>query len=139
MAKRRDNEETVIAAYTPGQEQQRVREIQQYVELHMAQEKLAQCVASHVQMDDDSLSSLMENTFGQSLHDYILQERMRLAQRMLLESSASISSIASALGYSSSSSFSNVFRKQLSMAPNVFRKTAPMEKLTTARGMLHWG
>lgn len=140
MAKRGDKNSDDADTVVSGSGQDTIRLILQCIERHMSDAGLEQRIASEVNMDRDGLSLLIEQTFGQTLEAYILQERMRAAQRMLLESSASIAAIARAVGYPSTSAFTSIFRKQLRMAPTTFRKTAPLEKLTSsAGGMLRWG
>ena len=55
---------------------------------------------------------------------YLLNWRMRLAQRALREDGASMAAIAQAVGYTSESAFSNAFKRVTGMAPKRYRDAA---------------
>jgi AraC-like DNA-binding protein len=55
---------------------------------------------------------------------YLLNWRMRLAQRALREGGASMAAIAQAVGYTSESAFSNAFKRVTGMAPKRYRDAA---------------
>jgi AraC-like DNA-binding protein len=54
---------------------------------------------------------------------YLTNWRMRLAERMLRETDASLSSVAPSLGYASESAFSNAFKRVTGVAPTEFRSS----------------
>jgi AraC-like DNA-binding protein len=54
---------------------------------------------------------------------YLLNWRMRLAERALHEGKTSISTLAQSLGYTSESAFSNAFKRVRGMAPKRYRDT----------------
>jgi AraC-like DNA-binding protein len=55
---------------------------------------------------------------------YVLNWRMRLAERDLSETDNSVADIAWSIGYGSESAFSNAFRRATGMSPGRFRKEA---------------
>jgi AraC-like DNA-binding protein len=55
---------------------------------------------------------------------YLVEWRMRLAQRSLREEGTSISEIATSLGYTSESAFSNAFKRVTGTAPRNYRNAA---------------
>ena len=55
---------------------------------------------------------------------YLLNWRMRLAERALREGNTSMSDLALSLGYTSESAFSNAFKRTRGMAPKRFRDSA---------------
>ena len=138
MATRGDNS-TAANATMPASDQELVLLVLQCIERHIADTKLAQRITAQTGVEREKISHLMVQSFGLSLEAMIIQERMRVAQRMLLESSASIAAIAQAVGYTSTSAFSTVFRKKLNMAPSEFRRTATLDSLISAGGIVHWG
>lgn len=139
MAQYEDNRDTTADKTKLREDFQKVCLIRQLVEQYLSDEKLEQRIELQMKMDCSALSSLVEQVLGSSLQTYIVQERMRNAQRMLLESSASITSIAKAVGYASALSFTSEFRQQFKVAPTVFRRTASPEQLLSSGGMQHWG
>ncbi len=52
---------------------------------------------------------------------YLTEWRMRLAQRTLRDEDASVSEIATSLGYTSESAFSNAFKRVTGTAPRNYR------------------
>lgn len=54
---------------------------------------------------------------------FLTEWRMHLAQRALLEDSASIAEVASSLGYGSESAFSNAFKRVTGRAPRHYRES----------------
>lgn len=52
---------------------------------------------------------------------YLAQLRMRLAQKMLQDQAATVSSVAQKLGYGSESAFSNAFKRHSGSSPSAFR------------------
>jgi AraC-like DNA-binding protein len=55
---------------------------------------------------------------------YLLNWRMRLAERALRTESAQVSTLALSLGYSSESAFSNAFKRTVGLAPKRYRDAA---------------
>lgn len=69
------------------------------------------------------LSSLIKEKTGKSLHQTVLEERIRLACRFLLSTENSIEQISFDTGFSSRNHFCTVFRKMLGTSPLAYRKT----------------
>ncbi|NYT85904.1 helix-turn-helix transcriptional regulator [Pollutimonas harenae] len=84
------------------------------------------------------ISSIFRKQLGVSVAQFMRDERMRRAQRLLVQTSLDIRMIAQALGYSSSANFSNAFRDHIGMSPSVFRETAPMTSITALQGSMKW-
>jgi two component transcriptional regulator, araC family len=59
---------------------------------------------------------------GIGLAEYLIQERMRLAQSLLKNTSFSISIIASRVGYVNFSHFAKVFKQEFGVSPSEYRK-----------------
>jgi len=55
---------------------------------------------------------------------YLLNWRMRIAERSLREENTSLSNLAQSLGYTSESAFSNAFKRTIGMAPKRYRDAA---------------
>lgn len=58
----------------------------------------------------------------QGIKEFILHHRLRLAQRLLRYDSLSVSRIAFAVGYASSSGFCTTFKRKVGCTPTAFRK-----------------
>lgn len=66
-------------------------------------------------------------TAGMTPIAYLTQWRIRLAERALSEGTEQIAEVANALGYSSVSAFSNVFKRETGLAPKAWRQAARSE------------
>lgn len=63
-----------------------------------------------------------ENT-GISPYQFVIDERIKVASKMLVESDKTITEICFSLGFSSQSAFTNVFRKKTAMSPSQYRQS----------------
>ncbi|MBS1656111.1 MAG: helix-turn-helix transcriptional regulator [Bacteroidetes bacterium] len=57
-----------------------------------------------------------------SIHRYVIQERIRLAQQLLKETDKQVKEIAGLCGYKRIENFSRVFKKEMGVAPSELRK-----------------
>ena len=84
------------------------------------------------------LSNIFRKQYGISLSQFLREERMCRAQRLLVQTSLGIHGIAQRLGYSSTANFSNAFRDHVGMSPSEFRENAPIESITALQGSMRW-
>ncbi|MBG7619671.1 response regulator [Herbaspirillum sp. AP02] len=68
------------------------------------------------------LSSAFKHCTGVTVFDFLREERMKEARRLLSESTLEIGAIALALGYSNTANFSTAFRDRFGMPPSHFRR-----------------
>lgn len=78
-------------------------------------------LAEAAEMSLFHFSRLFKLSTGVSPHQYILQERINLAKRMLAIPNQSISDICYSLGFSDQSHFTAVFRKMTGVTPRAYR------------------
>lgn len=74
--------------------------------------------------NEKRLSRAFRNELGITVFEFVRQERLRRATRMLLETSLSVTQIAEELGYSSSANFATSFRNHTGHTPSAFRSNA---------------
>ncbi len=79
-------------------------------------------IAKAVYLNPEYLSRLFKKEMGIALSDYLTQERMKIAKSLLLNTSFSISIIASKAGYVNFSHFAKAFKKEFGMSPSEYRK-----------------
>ncbi|MGB6102257.1 MAG: helix-turn-helix transcriptional regulator [Pusillimonas sp.] len=84
------------------------------------------------------LSTVFRKQLGTSVARFLREERMRRAQRLLVQTSLEVHVIAHSLGYSSSANFSNAFRDHVGTSPSDFRDNAPMTSITALQGTMLW-
>lgn len=78
-------------------------------------------LASSAGMSRSSFADKFRTLVGVPPLDYLLQWRMRLACQSLRRSSATVSTIAQMLGYTSDSAFSHAFKRVHGQAPLQYR------------------
>lgn len=74
-----------------------------------------------VALNEYKLKRGFKELFGTTVFEYIHQNRMDLAKRLLLETSKTAKEIAYETGYSSPQHFSKAFKKQFGIPPNSIR------------------
>ena len=77
--------------------------------------------AAHISVTPEYLSRSLSRYMNVSFSELIHQERMRIAQEMLRDSDRSVTEIALATGYSSSSAFITTFKNKFGITPQFFR------------------
>lgn len=78
-------------------------------------------MAAHLGMSKRRFRECFKATFGVSPAQYVLKERLRSAQRLLLKTNYDITSVALACGFSSHSHLTHAFQKRLGCSPSAFR------------------
>lgn len=96
---------------------QAVRYIQQNIELDLHRSEIADAIF----INSDYLARLFKKELGVSMKDYIISEKMRVAQSLLRGTNLPVSLVASKVGYSNFSYFSQVFKKETGMTPGEYR------------------
>ena len=86
-------------------------------------------VAANVGMSPAGLRARFKAETGYTLHEYQIHLRVKEAQRRLSNTSDDVTSIAHALGFSSSQYFATVFRRETGMTPGNYRKSHPKDVL----------
>jgi Response regulator containing CheY-like receiver domain and AraC-type DNA-binding domain len=81
----------------------------------------AEDVADHVHMSRSYFSQCFKKLTGSTFNDYLRQERIRAAERLLCETNQSIAWVAHAVGYNDSKYFSQLFYEQTRLLPSEFR------------------
>ncbi|MGB3288683.1 MAG: helix-turn-helix domain-containing protein [Burkholderiaceae bacterium] len=78
-------------------------------------------IAQRLGVNGRRLSRAFHRHMGMTLFEYLREERMRVACRLLRETSLSVAAIATELGYSSAANFSTAFRAHAGQSPSAYR------------------
>ncbi|VWC59384.1 two-component system response regulator [Burkholderia contaminans] len=81
-------------------------------------EQLARAVGTH----EKRLSRAFRDNLGQTVFEYLRQERLRIAQDLLDSTSLSIASIAKEIGFSTPANFATAFRERFGLTPTEWRR-----------------
>jgi AraC-like DNA-binding protein len=83
-----------------------------------------QSLADRVKISPHHLSQILNEKLGKSFYDYVNEQRVEYASRLLLsEPQRSITDIAFQSGYNSKNSFHNAFRRHTGTTPSDYRRT----------------
>ena len=78
-------------------------------------------IAEEHNLSADYLRKIYKMTVGESLSDYIMQERLRIAKEKLENSSETSRDIADSCGFSNANYFYTCFKKSYGMSPTTYR------------------
>ena len=93
-----------------------------YIVRHLNRDLSLHTLADVMQVSPAYLSHTFSVHEKQTLHSYILQERLRAACNMLRFSDYTISGISTYLGFASQSYFGSVFRREQGCSPSEYRR-----------------
>lgn len=99
-----------------------VKEMLDYIGAHFAEPISLDDVARHVSLSKATCCRDFKAQLGHTLSEHILNIRLQHASRLLLTTDSSITDVALACGFGSSSYFIMKFRKSTGVSPAVWRK-----------------
>lgn len=99
-----------------------VDRVKRYIAEHLDQNLTRELIANHVYLNPDYLARLFKRETGLSITDYLTEERMRLAQKLLVQTELPVSSIAEKSGIPNFSYFSKQFKRNTQMSPLEYRQ-----------------
>lgn len=115
-------EKAIASIAELGSNESVVEKIKRYIATHIDQEMSRQYIADYIGLSPDYVVKLFKKETGISISDYLLKERIDLAQELLAKTDTSISNVALAVGFENFSYFSTLFKKEVSMTPQEYRK-----------------
>jgi len=100
-------------------QEQRIRN---YIAANLTEKIRVSDVSRSCGISCSHFSRLFKNTIGVTLHQWVIEQRIEAAKRLLCETTAAISEIASATGFADQAHFSRVFSKTTNATPMVWRR-----------------
>ena len=79
-------------------------------------------LAQQAQLSEYHFAHMFKQSMQIPPHQYVMQRRLELAHQALQQTKASMMDISEQYGFSSSSHFSNRFKKQFGYSPSQMRK-----------------
>jgi AraC family transcriptional regulator len=98
-----------------------LRKVEDYVHDHLAEEVPVEKLAELVELSPSHFSHVFKESTGMSPLQFVVRERITLAQQLIRETSRSLIEIALDVGYTSPSHFAQVFRRVVGVTPTEFR------------------
>lgn len=93
----------------------------QYIQQHIGETILLKDLAKLVNLSEYYFAHIFKKQTGYAPVEYILKSRLEKARILLVYSQKSVSEIAYEVGYSSPSSFINIFTRKIGFSPRVYR------------------
>ena len=100
-----------------------VLDVANYVRHHLSERISVDAMAEELFLSRPYLSAKFRQDSGQTLTDFILNEKTEEAKRLLRYSDRTASVIAAYLGFSSQGHFCRVFKKYAGVTPNEYRES----------------
>lgn len=98
-----------------------VQRVIHYIRANLDEDLSRDLIADWIGLNPDYLTRLFKKETGQTIVDFISNERVERAKELLAKTDMPISMIASSVGYHNFSHFSQMFKKNTSMTPGVYR------------------
>lgn len=105
-----------------GEAQRLVRQAMAYIHERYAEPLTRADLARHVGMAEDYLTSCFHKEVGMTPIAYLNRYRVAQAKLLLGASATSITEIAAAVGFADSGYFSRVFRREVGVSPEAYRR-----------------
>lgn len=98
-----------------------VIDVSNYVQHHLSEPVDVEALAKAVYLSRTRLAVKFKEQTGMTLTEFILQEKINEAKRLIRYTDKPLSAISFYLGFSSQSHFANTFRKYAGCSPNEYR------------------
>ncbi len=102
--------------------QRLVRKAMAYLHEHFTETLTRRDIAEHVGLDEDYLTYCFRQELGMTPITYLNRYRVHQAKQLLKQTDKSVTAIALEVGFSDSGYFSRVFRREVGVAPEAFRR-----------------
>ena len=102
-------------------ESRRVSKVKEYIARHYREEIKLEELAALVAMAPSAFSRFFKQRTGRGPVDYIIDVRLGIAARMLVDTSTSVSEICYACGFNNLSNFNRTFKARRGYTPRDFR------------------
>lgn len=102
-----------------------IREAKHIIDAAIAYAPSCGELARQVHISAAKLSRGFSAIYGQSLHQYVIAERLETGARLLLENEKNVGEIAALVGYGKASNFAAAFKKRFGVAPREYRASHP--------------
>jgi len=104
-----------------GLPESKLRRVTAYIEANLQRELRLEELAAVTHMSPYHFARLFKRATGVSPHRFVMHRRIDAATALLTESSSSISSIASAVGFRTGSHFATTVRRMTGVTPSAYR------------------
>ncbi|MBY0217791.1 response regulator [Paenibacillus illinoisensis] len=101
-----------------------IMRVKKYIQTHLSGNLTLQTTAEYIHMHPNYLSEVFKQTTGVNFIDYVIQQRMELAKKLLTEDKHKLYEIATMVGYQSSKHFTTLFKRVVGVLPSEYKRYA---------------
>lgn len=87
----------------------------------MHEKIVAEEIARELNTTPTYLSTIFKKETDMTIHEFVIEEKLKMAENLLLYSTYTIDEIANFLAFSSQSHFGNIFKRKYKITPNKYR------------------
>ena len=98
-----------------------MQEVKTYLNKNFLDEHSISCLAQKFGTNTNKLMNLFKKVFGKSIFEYIVEQRMDHARKLLREEGMPVAEVSRHLGYKNPNHFSTAFKKRFGVNPSVYR------------------
>ena len=106
--------------YHPGRQSDLAEEIHEYLTEHLDRHITIESLARHFLVNPTTIKQVFKETYGNSIAAHIREHRMERAAFLLTHTDKSIAEIATEVGFSSQSKFTQVFKETYHVLPSKY-------------------
>ncbi|MBD2466056.1 helix-turn-helix transcriptional regulator [Oscillatoria sp. FACHB-1407] len=122
LLKHYSNSKQQLASADSGRlPQQQLQQVIDYVHEHLGSELAVSAIAQEISLSQYHFSRLFKQTTGMAPHQYVMQQRLERAKKLLRQSTRSLVDIAHECGFANQSHFAKTFRKLVGATPKAYR------------------
>lgn len=106
------------------EEEDAIETVRKYIDQHIAEELSVEKMAEMVYISQNHLTRSFKKKYGKTVIDYIIDQRLALAEDMLRRTNKTVTMIANDVGYFDYVYFSKLFKRKYGMTPREYRMMA---------------
>lgn len=99
-----------------------IAEAHNYMETHLSEKLTISALSRKFSISPTSLKSGFRNMYGQPIHRWLMEQRMKRASELIRSTNMTIQQIAQAVGYDGVSQFNTVFKQHYGRTPGQVKK-----------------
>ena len=111
----------------------RVQKVKSYIEQNYKHEIRLKTLADIAGMSSSAFSRFFKLHTGRNLSEYIIDQRLGYASRLLVDSTNSIAEISYQCGFNNLSNFNRIFKKRKGCSPSEFRENYHKTRISTRK------
>ena len=101
-----------------------LRRVLAFIDAHLAQDLTLSTLASVTSLSPHYFALQFRRSIGVSPHQYVIQQRIETAKRLLLNSNTALAEVAGSIGFANQSHFNLHFKRLVGVTPGQYRRAA---------------